>query len=490
MTTRDAVAANSPTSLAESRGSEAIEPLTQDETWQPLRERFNVVVQPFAQAASRQRHRSQHTADRALRKNSIAARRRAHLGRRLERGRSAGGSRRSAPHGKRAGIRRAGRQPATIAGRRTAEPRCADIRRRRQIGAHSVYDRKHAAARVHDDRRLAHVQRRRSDEGSPHRAARPHERFGRLEAEGDRRLHGDAWKCRSKRTKRSPTTTSSPCRFRFARKSCACWSSSRCRAGSIAICATPCRAIRASSSRACCFTRASTKSAAATRTTSRNFPARSKRSPNTTWCSSATSAWTTTSSRSTQCRMLRGLVEFQASGLVFLPGIQGRAVLAARYAAQGPVPGRARRHAAERLGHAHAEPFPTHRARRAQPAHEAGRFAAGKRRRLGQPARLPMVRTGRCAPKPAPKCCAFTATPATTTAACRSWSRKPSAPAKCSSWAPTAPGAGARASKTSITIASGARSSAGWPTSATWPRAKRCGSTIRPTSRSWASRSR
>ena len=43
--------------------------------------------------------------------------------------------------------------------------------------------------------------------------------------------------------------------------------------GSIAICATPSRATRASSCRACSFTRASPSPAAATRTTSRRFPA-------------------------------------------------------------------------------------------------------------------------------------------------------------------------------------------------------------------------
>jgi hypothetical protein len=47
MTTRDVVAANSPTAAPVTR-NEAIESLTKDETWQPLRDRFNVVVQPFA----------------------------------------------------------------------------------------------------------------------------------------------------------------------------------------------------------------------------------------------------------------------------------------------------------------------------------------------------------------------------------------------------------------------------------------------------------
>ena len=43
-----------------------------------------------------------------------------------------------------------------------------------------------------------------------------------------------------------------------------------------------------------------------------------------------------------QCRLLKGLVEHQASGLVFMPGMAGPAVLAARHRAGRPLPGRAR----------------------------------------------------------------------------------------------------------------------------------------------------
>ena len=49
MTTRDAVDVDSPTSAPRSR-QDAIHALARDETWEPLRERFNVIVQPFAQA--------------------------------------------------------------------------------------------------------------------------------------------------------------------------------------------------------------------------------------------------------------------------------------------------------------------------------------------------------------------------------------------------------------------------------------------------------
>lgn len=51
MTTRDAVDVDSPTSAPRSR-QDAIHALAQDETWEPLRERFNVIVQPFAQTTT------------------------------------------------------------------------------------------------------------------------------------------------------------------------------------------------------------------------------------------------------------------------------------------------------------------------------------------------------------------------------------------------------------------------------------------------------
>ena len=48
MTTRDVIAANSPTASPVTR-REAIDALTKDDTWQSLRERFTVAVQPFSQ---------------------------------------------------------------------------------------------------------------------------------------------------------------------------------------------------------------------------------------------------------------------------------------------------------------------------------------------------------------------------------------------------------------------------------------------------------
>lgn len=49
MTTRDSLPASSPTASPVTR-REAVEPLTREDTWQPLRERFNVAVQPFSEA--------------------------------------------------------------------------------------------------------------------------------------------------------------------------------------------------------------------------------------------------------------------------------------------------------------------------------------------------------------------------------------------------------------------------------------------------------
>ena len=64
--------------------------------------------------------------------------------------------------------------------------------------------------------------------------------------------------------------------------------------------------------------------AAATRTTSSSSrPARTS-CPSSTWCFWATSGVEDGQLTTEQCRLLKGLVEHQASGLVFMPGWQGR----------------------------------------------------------------------------------------------------------------------------------------------------------------------
>ena len=95
-----------------------------------------------------------------------------------------------------------------------------------------------------------------------------------------------------------------------------------------------------------------------------------------------------------QCRLLKGLVEHQASGLVFMPGLQGRelSLLDTELGDLCPVvldPDPARR-----LGLADRQPFRADRAGPAQPAHQAGRHPGRQRRGLGGPARLSVVRAG------------------------------------------------------------------------------------------------
>jgi hypothetical protein len=139
-----------------------------------------------------------------------------------------------------------------------------------------------------------------------------------------------------------------------------------------------------------------------------------------------------------QCRLLKGLVEHQASGLVFMPGSLGRQF------------------------------WPTRR-RTISKSGMTCPASSGTPRSFG--------------PRAGPTCWPCIRTHPTNKDGCRCWSLALSGRARCCSWAPTARGAGGRASRTNTTTASGARSSAGWPTSGTWPRAKRCGSIIRRTSR-------
>ena len=184
-----------------------------------------------------------------------------------------------------------------------------------------------------------------------------------------------------------------------------------------------------------------------------------------------------------QCGWLKGLVEHQASGIVFMPGTHGLAALAAKDRAGRSLPGRARRRQAGRLGIEHALPFRPHGPRPAQPPDQAGRQRGREHGSLGRTARLPVVRPGSAGTARRAKCWPCTRTARTSSVECRCWRPAPTAPERSSSWGPTARGGGVEGSKTSTTIASGARSCAGWPISAIWPKEKRCGSTTRPISR-------
>ena len=183
-----------------------------------------------------------------------------------------------------------------------------------------------------------------------------------------------------------------------------------------------------------------------------------------------------------QCRLIKGLVEHQASGLVFMPGMQGRqfSLLDTELGDLCPVV----LDAAQPGGWGSRTPnhFELTETRPGQPADQAGRHAGRQRRGLGGLARASSG-TRRCSgPRPAARCSPCTRTRSTSSAGFPCWSPGPSAPARCSSWGPTAPGGGARGSRTSTTTASGARWCGGWPTSGTWPRARRCGCTTCPTS--------
>ena len=93
-----------------------------------------------------------------------------------------------------------------------------------------------------------------------------------------------------------------------------------------------------------------------------------------------------------QCRLLKGLVEHQASGLVFMPGWQGRQIslIDTELGDLCPVV----LDPAQPGGWGSRTPN-TLRADRnwpPQPAHQAGRHAGRQRRGLGRAARLPVVR--------------------------------------------------------------------------------------------------
>ena len=102
-----------------------------------------------------------------------------------------------------------------------------------------------------------------------------------------------------------------------------------------------------------------------------------------------------------QCRLLKGLVEHQASGLVFMPGWQGRELSLLDTELGDLCPVVLDSDAARRLGLADRQPFRADRAGPPQPADQAGRHAGRQRRSLGRAARA-FSGTRRCfAPRPA-----------------------------------------------------------------------------------------
>ena len=147
METRDVVARGKSSSSPQSR-REAIAPLAESASWLKLRERMNVVVQPFSPPQPGRGTDLHEPLARRIGEDPEPARDRAGLRRRLERGAAAGAGRGPAADQGRARLRRARGQPDPPARRRAAEPRRPDVRRRRQVGAHPVHDRELVAARV------------------------------------------------------------------------------------------------------------------------------------------------------------------------------------------------------------------------------------------------------------------------------------------------------------------------------------------------------
>ena len=181
-----------------------------DSTWDKLRERMNVVIQPFSEPQAGPRHRPVRAARPAPADGSrtCAAIVLASDGDWNEGQPPVQAAARLRMQG-RAGLRRAGGQPHAAARRRAPEPRPADLRRRRQVGARS---RSRSRARCRASSRTT-VTLRTSDGDEVTKEVRiaadePHQRLAGLEAEGDRRLHADAVGPQARRRDARPTTTS------------------------------------------------------------------------------------------------------------------------------------------------------------------------------------------------------------------------------------------------------------------------------------------
>ena len=126
MDTRDAIAGGGDRGClrrrrdSRSRGARRSPSWLQEATWQKLRERMNVVIQPFAEPKPGHGTDLNDPLDRRAAKDPEPAGDRAGFRRRLERGAAAGaGSRRAADEG-RAHLCGAGGKPDALAGRRAA----------------------------------------------------------------------------------------------------------------------------------------------------------------------------------------------------------------------------------------------------------------------------------------------------------------------------------------------------------------------------------
>ena len=166
-----------------------------------------------------------------------------------------------------------------------------------------------------------------------------------------------------------------------------------------------------------------------------------------------------------QCEMIAGLVRDQASGLILMPGLGGGHHELMQTELGGLFPVDLDPAELHGLGDPVAAPLALTEAGRASsltrllpgPDENSALWTEPRASSGTRPcgARGPAVRSSPC-----------TGSARTSTDGSRSSSRAPRERGRCSSWAPTAPGAGVRASRTATTIDSGARSSAGWRTSA------------------------
>ena len=161
MDTRDALAGGSESGAAAPvTRREAIASLTQDSTWQKLRERMNVVIQPFAEP------RAGHGTD--LNDPLVRAPQRIQNLRGVvlasdgdwNEGQPPVLAAAASADAGRAHLCGSGGKPVAAAGRRALELRPADLRRGRQVGARAVLDRQLAAARVQHDGHHAFFRRR------------------------------------------------------------------------------------------------------------------------------------------------------------------------------------------------------------------------------------------------------------------------------------------------------------------------------------------
>ena len=99
-----------------------------------------------------------------------------------------------------------------------------------------------------------------------------------------------------------------------------------------------------------------------------------------------------------QCGWLKGLVEHQASGIVFMPGSHGLELSLQKTELDALFPVELDDAQAGRLGIEHALPFHPHGPRPAQPPDQAGRQRGREHGSLGRTARLPVVCLGGAGP--------------------------------------------------------------------------------------------